>query len=179
MGAAICRQLRSDDVIVAGPNALTCSNVVNQRRGFRRGDCRLGRIERIPHACLRYHPRPQSHQKLQNAASSQSLAAVRQERNSGPDISQQGHSASMLAKPSTTARPSAVPQSSSGHSLAISLASSLTCEQGTMTVSTRIRGLAGPAGAAIPASTPARREPPSQLVSRTVLVVGLAAAIPE
>jgi hypothetical protein len=54
------------------------------------------------------------------------------------------------------ARSRAVPPRSAGHGLAISLARPSACETGTMTASTRIRGQAGPVGAAKPASIPSR-----------------------
>jgi hypothetical protein len=60
-------------------------------------------------ASARLRSRPQSYQKRQNAAPSQSSVLARQGRNSEPVAAHSGRPASMLAKPSITARSSAVP----------------------------------------------------------------------
>jgi len=71
-----------------------------------------------------------SHQKRQYAAPSQSRVSARPGTELRARHSQHGRLASVRAKPSTTARSSAVPPPSSRHSLAISLARSSACEHG-------------------------------------------------
>src|SRR6266700_6024465 len=98
---------------------------------------------RPPPGCV---PGLSPNQKRQNAAPSQSSVLARQGRNSEPVAAHSGCPASMLAKPSITARSSDVPYPSTGHGRAISPARSSACEHGTMTASTRTRGAGGPRG---------------------------------